>query len=127
MSEPSSSSSGPLAAFSTIQLTEEDIRLRYHHVPKLTEIYLPERLQSFPRTTYEENFGHSWYLYEEGGYEWKLRWVARAASHAWTRAIAAKDIDLVISSAGAAQTSAGHRTPGAARGEPVFRDRRQGH
>lgn len=90
------SSDDPLARFSTIQITEEDIRLRYEHLPKLTGIYLPERLQSFPRTQYEENFGHPWYLYEEGEYEWKMRWAARAASRGWLRAIKRGDITYAI-------------------------------
>lgn len=70
--------------------------LRNHPLPPLDKIGLPERLHNFPRTNHRENFGYPFYLFEDGHWEWKLRWACRAASHAWTRAIAEKDISLVI-------------------------------
>lgn len=97
MSESSSPCSDPLSAFDTIRVTTEDILSHYHDLPPLSTIYLPEDMQSFPRTRYEENFGYPWYLYvEDGHFQWKMRWAARAASRAWWRAIERGDITYAI-------------------------------
>lgn len=85
-----------LEGFDTIQLTPDDLRHHYKHLPPLSRICLPESLLGFPRTVHEENFGHPWYLFERKQYQWKMRWACRATSRGWSRAIEHEDISHAL-------------------------------
>lgn len=86
----------PENRFRTIRVTINDRLYHSHLLPPLETLRLLPRLQTFPRTVHEENFGYPWYLYEDGHWKWKLRWAARAASRAWGAAMAHGDIERAV-------------------------------